>query len=209
MCTATATACWIGGCGHWKLAWYLHTHYDKHTCTCLRTGYTTHRQTHTHTLWWIHSQNILERNQLHVQCRPYAGWPFGLALPIDWKHVMWLLEKAVPTRLMSACQTETWPIECLTVFKLQNRAGNFRYPLTAGGYLQLHFCKASIIVANRYLPSNSSFSDCFVSPLDNNCTIVLLNKLLELQLARFKSGYKTTRPTALRWPSKVAVHLSW
>lgn len=84
MCSAP-TAYWIGGCGHQKLACtyiFIMTSTYVHTRAILNTDTHTHSHTYTHTggsiprIVWIRTSCMY-----CVDCMP-----FGLALPIDWKH---------------------------------------------------------------------------------------------------------------------------
>lgn len=82
MCVAPTAHC-IGGCGHWQLACryiLIMTRAHVHTQAIPNTD------RHPRTLWWIHSQNSLELNQLHVLCRLYAVW-FGIANRLETWHV--------------------------------------------------------------------------------------------------------------------------
>lgn len=126
-CRYSAQPRWSSHCGAWTWALeagMVHTYSLGPLLTHSPRLNRTTRVKHTRRHWWTHSQNVLESNQLHVLCRLYAGWPFGLASPADWKHVMWLLGKVVPTSLLTICQTRG--IVCSNVLKFfQQEEGIF------------------------------------------------------------------------------------
>lgn len=107
MCAAP-TAHWIGWMWAPEVGMYVHIHYDKRTCPhtgCTRCRHTP-TQTHARTHFGGRSPRIVwtwTSCMYRVDCMP-----FGLALPIDWKHDRWLLEKVVPTSLVSTRQISMW-----------------------------------------------------------------------------------------------------